>query len=335
MNLFVSILISMRNCLLLLMVIVLSFSYKRSSAQVPNDELLKVEKAFVAAFNDEAIDAFVVLFDDDMKKRNTTQKLKSSFRQMASQIGHIHSLTLDKTDGNSFTYRSVFQKMATLKVVFYLNDNSKVSKMSISSDYVYKDAPILERNKSDLILPFNDEWYVFWGGKKTSDNYHNAYASMRGAFDFWVMGSNGKSHNNGATKNEDFYAFGKDIIAPVDAKVIYAYDDIPDNNWPAMNPSAGSGNTVLLETKNKEYILLGHLKQNSITVKEGQYVKQGELIGLCGNSGNSTEPHLHFQVQNIPDFGAATGAWTHFKKINVHDKIKEDYIPVRGDKIKN
>ncbi len=319
----------------ILVIVLLSCNRTRSSTQIQDGGIKKVEEAFVNAFNHGKIEEFRAMFDKELKQRNSTKKLKNSFNQIASQIGEIRLLTLDKVNDLSFVYRSDHQKMVALKVIFEVNKNGEVSKMEISSDYVYKNTPLLERNISDLILPFNGEWYVFWGGKKQNDNYHNAYPSMRGAFDFWVMGSNGKSHRSGATKNEDFYAFGKEIIAPTDAKVVYVFDKVPDNDWPKMNPKAGTGNVVLLETKNKEYIILGHLKHNSIVVKEGQYVRQGQILGLCGNSGNSTEPHLHFQVQNLPDFAAATGAWVHFRKINVKGEIKEDYIPKRGDKISN
>ncbi len=303
--------------------------------KIINIQIKHLEQSFKNAFNNGEIDEFRALFDDDMRKRNTTTKLQENFTQISNQIGPIRSLTLDRNNKSSYTYRSVHQKMVTLKVVFDLTDRGQVSQMKISSDYVYDDAPVLERNTSELILPFHDEWYTFWGGKKTSDNYHNTYPGMKGAYDFWVMGDNGKSHRKGATENEDFYAFGKEIIAPVDSKVVYSFDEVPDNKWPAMNPTSGTGNVVLLETEHKEYIVLGHLKQNSVKVKEGQFVKQGQILGLCGNSGRSTEPHLHFQIQNIPDFAAAKGTWVHFKEIRVNGALKEDYIPRRGDKIRN
>ncbi|WP_109299128.1 M23 family metallopeptidase [Aquimarina sp. AU474] len=320
---------------LILCIIILSCSRTRSSTKLQNNDIKNIESAFVNAFNEGRIEEFRVMFDTELKHRNSIEELKDNFDKISSQTGKIYALTLDEVQDLTFIYKSKHQKMVTLKVVLGINDIGEVSKMEISNDYKYRNPPILDRNVSDLILPFRGKWYVFWGGKKGSNNYHNAYPSMQGAFDFWVMGSNGKSHRIGATKNEDFYAFGKELMAPIDAKVVYIFDEVPDNDWPNMNSTAGVGNVVLLETKNKEYILLGHLKQHSIVVKRGQYVKQGQLLGLCGNSGNSTEPHLHFQVQNLPDFAAAKGAWVHFKKIKVNGEIKEDYIPKRGDKISN
>ena len=66
-----------------------------------------------------------------------------------------------------------------------------------------------------------------------------------------------------------------------------------------------------------------------------KFVKQGDLLGLCGNSGNSSEPHLHFHIQNVEDMNEATGAKAYFKKILVDGKIKKDYSPVRNEKVRN
>jgi len=67
----------------------------------------------------------------------------------------------------------------------------------------------------------------------------------------------------------------------------------------------------------------------------GQKVKKGELIGLCGNSGNSSEAHLHFHIQNVEDINKATGAKCYFDEIIVNGKLKNDYSPVKSDKIEN
>lgn len=305
------------------------------ASSIQKTEIDSIKNAFFEAFNHGAIEGFRAYFDEEMRARNSEKKLRASFNSMAQQIGLIRSLKLDKKEGNTFSFRSLHEKLISLQVVFELNEAGALTSLQFNSEFPDDEITPLERNVSDLILPFRDEWYVFWGGKKASDNYHNSHASMKGAFDFWVMGSNGLSHQAGAKVNEDFYAFGKEIIAPVAGKVIYAFDEVQDNNWPAMNASAGFGNVVLLETAKKEYFVFAHLQYKTVSVKEGQSVKQGDRLGLCGNSGNSTEPHLHFQLQQLPDFNSATGAWIYFKEIQVNGKKKGDYIPVKGDKVRN
>jgi murein DD-endopeptidase MepM/ murein hydrolase activator NlpD len=96
-----------------------------------------------------------------------------------------------------------------------------------------------------------------------------------------------------------------------------------------------TGNTVIIKTENDEYLVFAHFKQNSIKVKQGQKIKQGELLGLCGNSGNSSEPHLHFHIQNIESFIGATGVKSYFDKLIVDGKEKTDYSPVQNEVIES
>ena len=90
---------------------------------------------------------------------------------------------------------------------------------------------------------------------------------------------------------------------------------------------------MIIKTATGEYVFFAHFKQHSIVVKQGQKVSTGELLGLCGNSGNSTEPHLHFHLQNDEDMVKATGAKCYFDQLKVNGILKLDYSPVKGDKI--
>jgi len=186
-----------------------------------------------------------------------------------------------------------------------------------------------------LILPFKGEWTVFWGGDKKELNYHVENEAQKGAFDIVITDENGKSHNNNGEKNGDYYAFEKELIAPCEAEVVLVVDGIKDNKPGEFNPIYIPGNTVILKTNNGEYLFFAHFKQNSIVVKQGEKVKKGELLGLCGNSGNSSEPHLHFHIQNVEDFNKAIGAKSYFEKIYVNGELKKDYSPIKNEKIKN
>jgi len=91
-----------------------------------------------------------------------------------------------------------------------------------------------------------------------------------------------------------------------------------------MNPEQPEGNCVIIEHLNNEYSMLAHLKCHSIIVKEGERVSQGQVVGLCGNSGNSTETHLHFQVMDSPDY-------LNGKSIRI--RFKDNIEPIQGDLI--
>jgi len=121
----------------------------------------------------------------------------------------------------------------------------------------------------------------------------------------------------------------------VSGEVVSVVDGIKDNILGEMNRIYIPGNTVIIKTVNDEYLFFAHFKQHSIKVKQGQQVKQGELLGLCGNSGNSSEPHLHFSLQNVEDMNKATGAKSYFDNILVNGELKSNYSPIKGEKIKN
>jgi len=248
-------------------------------------------------------------------------------------VGKINSMTLVKDTLNKQQYLSHHQQ-TDLEITFLFDGSCKLSALLIKNHFP-EDLPTLERNSTNLKLPFEGEWSVFWGGKSVAENYHNAHRNMKGAFDFLIQDHNGKSFRTDGKNNEDYYAFGKDILAPCDGEVVQVLQGVKDNKWPQVNQLQAYGNAVVLKTPNSEYLLFAHLKEKSIVVKPGQKLKTGDKIGLCGNSGYSTEPHLHFIVQNVDNLFHPTGAFCYFDKIQVNGKIKEDYMPVKGDRIKN
>ncbi|WP_252504150.1 M23 family metallopeptidase [Sporosarcina sp. Marseille-Q4943] len=150
-------------------------------------------------------------------------------------------------------------------------------------------------------FPFQDKWFVFWGGTNSLVNYHYAYENQRYAYDFVVM--NEKSTYEGdPTLNESYYAFGKEYLAPADGMVVKVENSVKDNKPVGrMNKKQPLGNYVILDHGNKEFSYLVHFKYQSIVVKEGDKVKKGDLLGLVGNSGNSSEPHIHFHVADSSD----------------------------------
>ena len=109
------------------------------------------------------------------------------------------------------------------------------------------------------------------------------------------------------------------------------YDNIPNKK----NHMQATGNTVVLKTDANEYLLFAHLKKGSIQVKEDDELKQGDIIAQYGNFGNSSKPHLHLSLQNHQYMSKATGAKLYFDKSVVNNELKTDYLPVKGDVVKN
>lgn len=84
-----------------------------------------------------------------------------------------------------------------------------------------------------------------------------------------------------------------------------AVDGIKDNLPGTVNPFFVTGNTVVVKTASNEYLYFAHFQQGSILVRKGDKIKAVQILGLCGNSGNSTEPHLHLHAQNSEDINTA------------------------------
>jgi murein DD-endopeptidase MepM/ murein hydrolase activator NlpD len=83
------------------------------------------------------------------------------------------------------------------------------------------------------------------------------------------------------------------------------------------------GNFVIIKHAEKEYSFIAHLKKDSVAVKAGDKVKQGQVIGLCGNSGHSTEPHIHFHLQDSSSFWIAAGLPVRFGNFSARAPGKE------------
>jgi hypothetical protein len=127
-----------------------------------------------------------------------------------------------------------------------------------------------------------------------------------------------------ARKPQTFPGFGQPICAPADGRVVrtrgWWRDHWSRNSWPALlylflegsareliGPGALLGNHVVLDLGDGIYAVLAHLKRGSIGVQKGQVVRVGQKLAECGNSGNSSEPHIHFQLMDTPRAAFAAG----------------------------
>lgn len=189
------------------------------------------------------------------------------------------------------------------------------------------------KTKTVLRLPFTEEWFVGWGGRTLKQNYHAAYPDQRFAYDL-VIKRNGKSFEGDGSRNEQYFAFGKPLLAPADARVVSNVNDVPDNKPGVMNPAQVAGNHVWLDFGNGEFGLMAHFKHGSVLVKAGQQVKAGAQLGLAGNSGNSSEAHLHFHLQTTPDFGKGEGLPAQFVNYLADGATVARGEPLQGQSIR-
>jgi hypothetical protein len=193
------------------------------------------------------------------------------------------------------------------------------------------------KQNARLTLPFapGDVWYVFWGGSTRSQNYHVDSADQRHAFDL-VVRKDGKTHSGEGKENTEYYAWGRPIVAPATGIVVAVVNDLPDNKpgvtTDTRNPA---GNHVVLDLGKGEYALLAHLQKGSVRVRTGDSVKPGDVLGLCGNSGNTTQPHLHFHLQDRARLfrGDALGLPATFSDYMANGKRITSGSPVQGQSL--
>lgn len=188
------------------------------------------------------------------------------------------------------------------------------------------------RTKTSLILPFRGILTVTNGGRDSSTNNHfkeDGPQNQIYSYDFR------KEHKGDGKKLEDYEVFGQEVLAPGEGTVVQVIDGSIDVSPGEKDRSVGVGNAIIIDHKNGEYSLLCHFKHNSIKIKVGDDVKQGDLIGLCGNTGNTSQPHVHFNLQDGSQMYNSKGLPAQFKNIVVDGVKKENYEPVRNEQVSN
>jgi murein DD-endopeptidase MepM/ murein hydrolase activator NlpD len=193
------------------------------------------------------------------------------------------------------------------------------------------------RQHARLSLPFRGAWWVFWGGRTERQNYHVIAPDQRHAYDL-VAWQAGATHRGAGAKNTDYWAWGRAVLAPATGRVVEVVDGVRDNHprVQVQNPANPAGNHVVLDLGNGEYALLAHLRKGSVRVRRGEMVRRGDLLGACGNSGNSSEPHLHFHVQDRPElFGPARGLPVTFEGYRADGASVMRGTPVQGQFIES
>ena len=154
-------------------------------------------------------------------------------------------------------------------------------------------------------LPFDGVWYVV--NEHGFLDQHKRYVAESYAYDFIQIGANGKSYQRDGTHNADYYAYGKKVLAARDGTVVSVRTDIVENDPGKFNTNTPGGNVVVIDHGDGQFGYYAHLRPNSITLKVGAKVKMGDPIGDVGNSGESSEPSLHFHVMNNADINMGDG----------------------------
>lgn len=130
----------------------------------------------------------------------------------------------------------------------------------------------------------------------------------------------------------DFPSYGQTIVADAPGMVVIAVDGIPDNESGVVNGYDAHGNYVVIDHGDGTFSLFAHLIPGTLRVRAGQLVAMGQPLGLVGNSGHTTMPHLHWQVMNAPLAHQAKGVPVRYLPYERNgDRTSER--PDKGDRI--
>ncbi|MEV7687098.1 M23 family metallopeptidase [Streptomyces bungoensis] len=146
-----------------------------------------------------------------------------------------------------------------------------------------------------LHFPLEGVWYVLQGGGRLL-NHHARLPEQRGAVDLTGLGPHGTRTRPDSADLTAYAAYGRPVRSPCHGRVVSTATTIPDQRPGELRYQPPYGNHVFLDT-GREIVKLAHLRPGSVTVRPGDVVAPGRLLGEVGNSGNSTEPHLHLHAE--------------------------------------
>lgn len=191
------------------------------------------------------------------------------------------------------------------------------------------------KTKTTLSLPFRGQWTTS-NASPNSSNGHFLNANQRFAIDFFItqdVDGKRRSYRDRGKQNLDYFAFGQEILAPADGTVTAVIDGVPDNTPGQLDIYFRLGNTIVLSLGNGEYAYLCHLQNGSAQVRVGDRVARGQVLARCGNSGNSSVPHLHFQLTDSPVISYSASLPAYFSKVYRSGDLQDLYLPMSGDRV--
>jgi hypothetical protein len=195
------------------------------------------------------------------------------------------------------------------------------------------------QQKTPVTLPFRGKGVIGqdWITNGGHGGFWNAFAT-----DLDGLDQNYAAQLNDANENASDPGWGREILAPAAGTVVYARNDVPMNPHPGGEPDFNSwylplhdpvlayaGNCVIIDHGNSEYSVMMHMQVGSVTVKVGDRIVTGQVIGRLGNSGDAFGPHLHYQLQSGPQLFHDQPLPFRFQNIDVRQLSRGTYFDTK------
>jgi hypothetical protein len=305
------------------------------------DESHPIGRAYSRLFFARDVDALWQNFSPAVKKQfGSPDGFKSFIERVASQFGDekrvMNELEYMQRGNTNYVRISQFTRYARgVELEWTWDDEAIITGVSFHPSKLEAPTTYLSyRTKTPLRLPFDDAWTVLWGGRTVEVNRHATVADERFAYDLFIQRGSTTYAADGR-RLDQYYCFGRPVVAPGAGTIISVVEDIPDNIPGTINPDQLFGNHVVIDHGNGEYSLLAHLMKGSVAVQAGQKVRSGDFLARTGNSGTSTEPHLHYQMMDAADYVHAHGMPAQFIGYVADGRFVARGEPVHGQVIEH
>lgn len=192
--------------------------------------------------------------------------------------------------------------------------------------------------KAVYTLPFAGEWLLGNGGHTPETSHSWNVLGQRFALDFVQANAAFERHTGRGTLAEEYFCYGREILAAADGTVVRVENRVRRAflGWGICDFTARSfvGNHALIEHAEGEFALYAHLTRGSVIVSPGDRVNRGQVLGRCGHTGNSTEPHLHFHLQDSADLFWGMGLPARFSCLFVDGEPADQVLLTAGNRVR-
>lgn len=262
----------------------------------------------------------IVVFDYDKKTDLLTVERKDFPPIFSEPLSESKMIKFDKIDG----YYISIQLPIPIGMELPTNVCQRLClKDTVNNKNVTEEGGLFSPRKNDKPLvinsPVKGEYWLFLNQSTLMYHFFTLFfvdgkigCGERYASDLIKINDKEELYSGDAKVNEDYFCYGDTLYAVADAVVHHTADGRPENRGDAHDVKFNTldeyaGNYIILNIGNGNYAVYAHCIPGSIKVKEGDIIKEGDPIALLGNSGNSTSAHLHFSINDGPDFIYSNG----------------------------
>jgi len=292
-------------------------------------------------------------FTPEMKKQSPESKITTISKEVTARFGTpgdtLSEAFLPSLAGPVTIYSRTAVYTKTIAEGAKKGEPRKVAVMVIIgvdekgqlTDFQVQPIPAVPRDEysdyqdvTKLRLPFDGEWMVWQGGRMLYDNGNAGSDENRYTTSF-ILIKDGLASENEGKRNTDYFCYGQPVLAPASGVVVQAGTQAQDHAPGRPTDVMSRGNYVVIAHGNSEYSLIPYMKAGSVKLRPGQRVKQGDIVGECGDSGSSPFPHVEYSLQNTRGFPLPKTLPAQFVDYTADGKPVPIGEPLRGQIVSN